>query len=116
MDNVSSNKMYSLEERINGLIVDSPDILYKLNRLSTPKGQPIEIVTELPSAIDPDIILGNVQRWREVQKYFDCELRIYAWTYNTEVEKYLLGCVQHMSKIAVTTLPTYLKEKKIYGT
>lgn len=115
MDNVSSNKMYSLDERINGLVKDSPDILYKLNKLATPKGQPIEIVAELPAAVDPDIILGNVQRWREIQKYFDCDLRVYAWTYNTEVEKYLLGSVQHMSRIAVTTLPMYLKESKKYG-
>ena len=114
MDNLLSGKMYTLDERINGLVQDSPDILYKLCKLATPKGQPIEIVTELPAAIAPDIILGHVQRWREIQKYFDCDLRIYAWTYNTDVEKYVLGSVQHMSRIAVTMLPMYLKENKKY--
>lgn len=94
---------------------DSEDILFKLNKLSTPKGQPIEIVTDLPARVDVDIIIGNVQRWREIQKYFDCELRIYAWTYSPEVEKYVLSLVQNMSQVMVTTLPTYLRGDKIYA-
>lgn len=107
--------MMSLDERIDGLVHDAPDILYKLSKLATPEGKPIEIVSELPAAIDPDIILGHVQRWRDIQVHFNRDLRIYAWSYTTEVEKYLQGCLVNMSHIHVTTLPMYLKETKIYG-
>lgn len=105
----------TLDDRINGLMKDSPDILYKLSQLATPEGQPIEIVSELPAAIEPNIIIGYVQRWREIQKYFNRDLRVYAWSYSTDVEKYLQNCVQHMSHLTVTTLPMYLKERKTYG-
>lgn len=117
MDNTSKTKRRSLalEERINGVMKDSPDILYKLTRLATPKGQPIEIVTDLPAALAPDIIIGDVQRWREIQKHFDCELRVYAWSYNPVVEKFVLQAVQQMPKVMVTVLPSYLRGDKIYA-
>lgn len=105
----------SLEERINGVMHDGPDILYRLTKLATPEGQSIEIVSELPAATDPDIIIGYVQRWREIQKHFNRDLRVYAWSYTTEVEKYVLGCTQNMKNICVTVLPMYLKENKRYG-
>lgn len=109
------SKSLNLYDRINGVMHDSEDILFKLTKLETPKGQPIEIVTDLPARLDPQIIIGYVQRWREIQKHFDCELRIYAWSYTPEVEKYVLGCVQNMSRVMVTTLPTYLRGDKIYA-
>lgn len=112
---MGTNSKISLEDRINGVMEDSPDILYKLSKLSTPKDVPIEIVTELPAAPDPDIIIGLVTRWYEIQKYFNQDIRIYAWSYNHEVEKYLLGCIQNMSHIYVTVLPMYLKESKQYA-
>ena len=119
MDTTSSTtvkrKKLELEERINGVMKDSPDILYKLSRLSTPKGEPVEIVTELPAALAPDIIIGDVQRWREIQKHFDCELRVYAWSYNPVVEKFVLQAVQNMSRVMVTVLPSYLRGDKIYA-
>lgn len=108
------NATISLEERINGVMKDSPDIIYKLSKLQTPKDQPIEIVTELPAAADPGVILGLVQRWVNIQHYFDCDLRVYAWSYTDSVEKYVMGCVQNMSRICVTPLPMYLKEIKHY--
>lgn len=111
----TSVRTLSLEERINGVMRDSEDILYKLSKLSTPEGQPIEIVTDLPAALAPDIIIGNVQRWREIQKHFDCELRIYAWSYNPVVEKFVLQAIQNMPKVMVTVLPSYLRGDKIYA-
>lgn len=113
MDNVT--RSYSLDERIDGVVKDAPDIIYRLSRLGCKQGDLIEIVTELPAAPDPDILIGYVQRWREIQKHFDCDLRVYCWSYTHEVEKYLLGCVQNMSHIFVTVLPTYLKENKTYA-
>jgi len=105
----------SLDERINGCIKDTPDILYQLTKMGVPENYPIEIVTELPAALDADIILGHVQRWLEIHKHFNRDVRVYAWSYTVEVEKHLLGCVQNMSHISVTVLPMYLKENKVYA-
>ncbi len=105
----------SLEDRIDGLVHDAPDILYTLSRLEQRGEGPIEIVAELPAAPDIDIILGYVQRWNEIQKHFDRDLRVYAWSYNVQVEKYVLGCTLQMPHLAVTILPTYLKEAKLYA-
>lgn len=113
--NPNKRSTLTMEERINGVVHDGPDLLYKLSKLATPAGQPIEIVSELPAATDLDIILGYVTRWAEVQQHFKRDLRIYAWSYTVEVEKYILACTQQMSHIAVTTLPVYLKENKTYG-
>ena len=112
---MGTSSLFTLEDRINGVMQDGPDILYRLSRLNQPADQPIEIVSELPAAPDPDILMGYVMRWREIEKHFDKELRVYAWSYNTEVEKCVLGCVQNMSRICVTVLPMYLKENKRYG-
>ena len=112
---MDTNSKITLEDRINGVMKDSPDIIYKLSKLTTPKDMPIEIVTELPAAPDPDIVIGLVTRWCEIQKYFNQDLRVYAWSYTEEVEKYLLSCVQNMSHIYVTVLPMYLKESKQYA-
>lgn len=105
----------SINERIDGCVKDAPDILYTLSRIEPRGDDPIEIVSELPAAPDVDILLGIVMRWNEIQKHFGRDLRVYAWSYNTTVEKYLMGCVQNLSHIHVTVLPTYLKENKLYG-
>lgn len=105
----------TLDERINGVVKDGPDILVKLSKLTPKDNEPIEIVTELPAATDPDIILGYVRRWRDIQLQFKRDLRVYAWSYDTKVEKYILGCTQNMSHVHVTVLPMYLKETKSYG-
>lgn len=112
---MGTSSLLTLDDRINGVLQDSPDILYRLCKLDNNSDKPIEIVSELPAAADPDIILGYVSRWREIQLYFNRDLRVYAWSYNTEVEKCVLGCVQNMQHICVTTLPIYLKENKRYG-
>ena len=70
------------------------------------------IESELPAYPDPDIILGYVQRWREVQRLFGKELRIFAWSYDTRVEKYILACVQNMPNIYITILPAEYRRKE----
>lgn len=101
--------------RIDNAVVDAPDVLYTISQLRPPvEGEPIEIVSELPAATDADIILGYIMRWHEIQEHFNCELRVYAWCHTTIVEKYVLGIVQNMSHINVTTLPTYLRGRRIY--
>ena len=84
MDNGSDNKMtLSLEERINGVVHDGPDLVQKLSKLAVADDAPIEIVTELPAATDLDIILGYVMRW---WKYSDCSTRICG---------YMHGVIRH---------------------
>lgn len=105
----------SLDQRIDGMMKDSPDILYKLTKLGPAVGRPIEIVTELPAAIFAEELLGDVQRWSEIQKHFDCELRVYAWSYNAQVEKYLQNLLRNHDRILVTVLPMYLKGDVFYA-
>lgn len=112
---MGTNSTLSLEERINGVMQDSPDILHKISKLQPPEGKPIEIVTELPAAIDVDLIIGCVQRWSEIQKYFNRDLRVYAWSHSADVEKYLLGCTLNVSNVYVTVLPMFLKENLKYA-
>lgn len=110
-----SSKNETIDEHIKGLIEDGVDVLHRLSNLSRDDDAPIEIVAELPAATDPDLIIGCVSRWNEIQKYFKTELRVYAWSHNTTVEKFVLGCVQSMSHITVTVLPFCLKETMHYG-
>lgn len=114
MESTSMQSRMNLVERIDSLMHDSSDILYKITKLTPPDGKPIEIVAELPAALDPEIIIGHVQRWREIQMHFDRELRVYAWTYNAVVEKYVMSCVQTMPKVLVTPLPMSLKGDTLY--
>ncbi|MCM1215120.1 MAG: hypothetical protein NC548_11440 [Lachnospiraceae bacterium] len=114
MVSTSMQSRMTLEERIDGMMRDSEDILHKITKLKPPKGRPIEIVTELPAALCVDIIVGNVQRWSEIQKHFDRELRVYAWSVNPIVEKYVQNLVCNMDKVLVTTLPMYVKGDVYY--
>lgn len=107
----------SLEERMFGVVEDSANLLYNLTRVGVKQStdEPIEIWTDLPARLDGEVILAYLNRWDEVQKHFGKDLRIYAWSVNPIVEKYMLGCLQNMSHIFLTVLPYYLKEKKTYG-
>lgn len=104
----------SLEERLSGAVLDSPDIVKKLSYLNPPAGKPLEIVTELPAGLNPEIIIAMVMRWREIQQYFDCDVRIYAWSFDTKVEKYVQQCTSLMSHILVTILPVSLRGDNKY--
>lgn len=114
MEPTSLQSRLSWDDRINAMMKDSEDILYKLNKLETPEGRPVEIVAELPAAIHVDLIVGTVQRWSDLQKHLDRELRIYAWSYNPKVEKYVQNLVRNMPNVLVTVLPMYLKGDVYY--
>lgn len=114
MESTSLQSQLSLDERINGMMRDSEDIMYKLTKLQPAVGRPIEIVAELPAALFSDVIVGAVQRWSEIQKHFDRELRVYAWSYNAEVEKYVQNLLRNNPKVLVTVLPMYLKGDVLY--
>ena len=101
----------TFEDKFADVIRDSSDILFKLRQANVDTSKPVEIVTELPASADPDILLGYVRRWVDLQNILNCDLRIYAWSYTPEVEKYVLRITNQMSRIHITTLPTFLKER-----
>ena len=109
-----STNTIKLEEHLRNAIPDTPNIMYDLAHSSFRENSPIEIVVELPAFLDYDILIGHVERWREIQQQMNKDIRIYAWCFNNEVEKHVLGCVQHMSHIHVTTLPHWLREEFSY--
>lgn len=115
MDSNSKIKELTFEDRLKECVKDGEDVLYQIKQKITEDTEVIEIVVELPAAVDIDIIISHVQRWREIQKTFNRDLRVYAWSYSTDVEKRLLSCVQHMSRVCVTILPNYIRECKTYG-
>lgn len=112
---MGSSTLSTLDKRINGAIPDGPNVLHDITKLQLGKDDIIEISSELPAYPDADIILGYITRWRDIYNVFHRDIRVYAWSYTTDVEKYILGCTQHMSHIHVTVLPAYLKEKKHYA-
>ena len=111
MGNNTSVRPVTFEDKFSDVIKDSQDILYKLIQAKVDITKPVEIQSELPASADPDIVLGYIRRWSELQKTLDCDLRVYAWSYTPEVEKYVLRMTNLMSHIHITTLPMYLKER-----
>lgn len=106
---MGTSTVLSLDNRLKTIVKDGPGVLADLSKS---EANVLEILSELPAAADPDIILGFIKRWREVQTITGKDLRVYAVFYTPTVEKYVLGCVQNMSHIFVTALPVQLKESR----
>ena len=102
-----------LDQALESAVKDDANLIPNLS-IENNKNKDAElftIVSELPAYPDPDIILGYVQRWREVQKLFGKDLRIFAWSFDTRVEKYILACTQNMPNIYMTILPAEYRRK-----
>lgn len=102
-----------LDQALESAVKDDANLIPNLS-IKNNKNKDAElftIVSELPAYPDPDIILGYVQRWREVQKLFGKDLRIFAWSFDTRVEKYILACTQNMPNIYMTILPAEYRRK-----
>ena len=97
--------LLSLDNRIKNAAIDGPSVMIELSKQT---GSVLEMVSDLPAAPDPDIILSYVKRWKEIHDVTKKDLRIYAKCYSNEVEKYILNCVQNMSYIYVTIMPLQL--------
>lgn len=96
----------SLDEILRNAEPDGPDILKRLTEKILPLDKEVSITAELPAAIDPDIIITSISRWADLQEHLgDRKLRVYAYSYNRVVEKYVLGCVQQMQNVFVTVIP-----------
>lgn len=102
-----------VDSHLGALVTDCPDVISKIVQLGYDQdSEVIELATVLPSALDISVNIGLVQRWRDIGKYFDRPVRIYGWSYNTEVEKCLLSLVQEKKDVFLTVLPGELRGEK----
>ena len=95
----------SLDDRIKNAEQDGPDILCRLYQRDLTAVDEVDILAELPAAVDVQLILAQVSAWSDLQKHLNKHIRIFAITYDRRVEKYVLGIVQHMDNISVTSVP-----------
>ena len=114
MGNRSSRSL--VDEKLASLIEDNNNIISNLIEGGyTPDSEVVEIVTDLPSAVDIDVCIGTVMRWKSIREYFNRPIRIYAWSYNVVVEKYFLQLVQETDDVLLTVLPGELKGANRYA-
>lgn len=93
-------------EFLNSMVEDGPDVISKLAKIGITKGcENVSITTTLPSIINVDVFIATLQRWKNIQRYFDAPLRIWAVCYNTSVEKFMLDIVQEQENIFLTVIP-----------
>lgn len=109
MDTNTSGEL-TLGSRLKDMLWDTPDILYKIKTTPMRETRQYEIQADLPAIVDPDIAISQVLRWSDLQRLLAKPLRIYAWSSNTDVEKWVLSASANISNIFVTVLPTYLRE------
>lgn len=107
MDIGTSN--FTLGERLKEMPMDSPDILYTIATTPVRESKVYEIQAELSAAIDVDIIISQVYRWIDIQRAIGKDLRVYLWSSNPEVEKYVMGIASQLDHLYITVLPMYLK-------
>lgn len=99
-------KLNNLLKHLGVLLEDGPDIIRLLENYNySGNTEYLEIITTLPSAINIDVFIATVNRWREIQKRYNKPLRVYAFSYNTEVEKMYMRLVQEHDAILLTPIP-----------
>lgn len=75
----------------------------------------LEIQTELPDVVLPQLLLGSVSRWVELRDYYSRPIRIYAVSDNPLVEKYIVGLVNNYKDLYITIIPKSRKEMLEFG-
>ncbi len=100
----------TIDDYFETLVRDDRNILFSLSKLNIQPGDQVEIISEIPARLDIDLIVSKVQRWKEILNMYKCKLRVYAWVYRDDVEKYLLNLTQNCDSIYVTTMPYTLRE------
>ena len=103
------NKVF-IDDYFDKVIRDDRNVMHSLSKMNIQPGDLVELMSDIPARLHIDLIVSKVQCWKEIQKTFNCKLRIYAWVYRDDVEKYLLSLVQNIDSIYVTTIPYTLKE------
>lgn len=89
---------------IDNILRVTDDIATKLGGVN---GEVVEVRDRLPARIDPDIIIGQVMVWKDIQSRLgeNVYLRVFAESYRPDVEKYVLNLVKDMEYILVTIVP-----------
>lgn len=109
-------KPHNFEEHLEMLVDDCHDIVRVLKNYNYFEGaDQIEIMATLPSAINIDVFIGMVNRWRELQEMYDKPLRIYAYSYNSQVEKMFMRLIQEHDKILLTPIPGEWKGRILHA-
>lgn len=88
------------------LLEDAPDILRLLaNYNYFEDAKMLEIVATLPSAVNIDMSIATVQRWKGIQQRYNKPMRVYAFSYNPAVEKLFMRLIQEQENIFLTPIP-----------
>lgn len=99
----------TLTEFISSLPVDDNSVIANIEKILHEGLEMIELFSEIPARVDVDIIIGKVNRWSEVARYFNCPVRVYGWCYDNKVEEYITSVVNSRSDVFITLLPYTLK-------
>lgn len=110
------DRVGNFEAHLDMLLEDCSNIIQLLaNYNYFEDSKTLELVTTLPSAVDIDVSIATVQRWKELQKRYNKPLRIYAYSYNPEVEKLFLRLIQESENIFLTPIPGEWKGRITYA-
>ena len=108
------SEAYTLGSCFDSIVSDTEDVMSKLGDNPVCIGEELLIQSELPARAAPDVLIGLVRRWREIQMFYNRPLRIIALSYNSSVEKHILGLVQNMPNVLITVIPTELLHLRTY--
>lgn len=85
---------------------DSADLVAKLARYNYfENAKTLEIKTTLPSAVNGNLAIAAVKRWRELSERYGKPIRVYAYSYNDAVEKLFLRLIQEHDDIYMSVIP-----------
>jgi len=88
------------------LLDDSADLVTQLAKYNYFEDAPtLEIKTTLPSAVNGNLAIAAVRRWREISERYNKPLRVYAYSYNDAVEKLFLRLIQEHDNIFLSVIP-----------
>lgn len=93
-------------EHLEMLIEDCSDIVRVLKNYNYFEDlEIVEIMATMPSAVNVDVFIATVNRWRELQQMYNKPLRVYAYSYNPTVEKMFMQLIQPHEQIFLTPIP-----------
>ena len=98
-----------INEYIDSLLKDSFSIVADVSGFYRPDAKEVEFSVELPAAVDHISLTAMIERWISIRDVVDKDIRIYAWSYNKEVEKLVSNMLASQSRIYITILPFELK-------
>lgn len=108
---MASKTELNIDKHLINLPMDNAGIVADIMARGDAESEIYELQAELPSAMDTRELQALIIRWSELSKALGKTIRVYAWSYNTEVEKHILSMTALHSNILLTILPAYLKRR-----